>query len=117
LSPLSVEKITGLRVEMSTSYRGCIASGFSKDGTLWAEGVGNTREEALRDLVLINYVTNSEIVRERAGWRCERCGRLGATDIHHKQKRSKGRLDTIENLESICPSLGGCRAHAKEHGG
>ena len=117
MSPLTVEKITGLQIFLSKRGEGWKATGFSNDGALWAEGTGDSREDALRDLVDANYRRNSEILRERAGWRCERCGRIGPTDIHHKQKRSKGRLDTIENLESICPSLGGCRAHAKEHGG
>jgi len=54
-------------------------------------------------------------LRERAGKRCEKCGR-GVTEIealspHHIQRRSQGGKDTPENLQMICYAC-----HLKEHG-
>jgi len=54
-------------------------------------------------------------LRERAGKRCEQCGR-GVTEDealspHHIQHRSQGGKDTLENLQMICYSC-----HLLQHG-
>ena len=42
------------------------------------------------------------LVRERAKGRCEVCGGDSGLGGHHIQKRSKGRLDTEENILIVC---------------
>lgn len=59
-----------------------------------------------------------EQVWERAGGRCEACGKpttlnsgeLSDMQMHHKKRRSQGRDDRAENLECLC-----FRCHSGEH--
>lgn len=48
-------------------------------------------------------------VVERAGGRCERCGRpcRQSGEAHHKVKRSQGGKWTLENIEFICRTCHG----------
>lgn len=50
--------------------------------------------------------TNMKVF-ERDGWRCVACGKFGPLQSHHKVKRSKGRVDDIDNLTSLCPACHG----------
>ena len=43
------------------------------------------------------------LVLERAGYRCEACGKIGARwEIHHKVKLRDGGSNDLENLECLC---------------
>lgn len=39
---------------------------------------------------------------ERAGWRCERDGKRGPLQAHHRQLLSQGGPDALSNLASLC---------------
>ena len=40
---------------------------------------------------------------EAAGWRCERCGRAGRLEAHHKQHLEHGGAPyALDNLECLC---------------
>src|ERR1700757_5248033 len=43
-----------------------------------------------------------EIVKARSEGRCERCGRLGGTTIHHRKKRSAGGRWDASNCVAVC---------------
>ena len=43
-----------------------------------------------------------EAVAERAGGRCEGCGERAASQMHHRQFRSRGGKDTPANLVHLC---------------
>jgi 5-methylcytosine-specific restriction endonuclease McrA len=47
-------------------------------------------------------VRQRERVRQRDGYRCTGCGCLGPLQVHHKQRRSQGGGDELENLVSLC---------------
>jgi len=42
------------------------------------------------------------VVLARAGNRCERCGRAGKLDLHHRRMRSQGGTHHASNLVAIC---------------
>lgn len=42
-------------------------------------------------------------VLDRAGYRCERCGRAGTLEVHHRQPIAAGGAPfALSNLEAIC---------------
>ena len=42
-------------------------------------------------------------VRQRAAWRCERCGRAGRLEVDHKTPlRDGGALYDLDNLQALC---------------
>jgi 5-methylcytosine-specific restriction endonuclease McrA len=41
-------------------------------------------------------------VLRRDGWKCQCCGAKTNLEVHHKQSRSQGGLDSEENLITIC---------------
>jgi hypothetical protein len=43
-----------------------------------------------------------ELVRQRAGYRCERCGQARTLDPHHRKLKSQGGADVASNLAAIC---------------
>ena len=47
--------------------------------------------------------------KDRDGWRCVRCGKMGELEVHHKD-RDPARFHDLEALETLCP-----RCHIKEH--
>lgn len=69
---------------------------------------------ALAALVDAIYRRNREQVMERYGWRCARCGRTAALQIHHRRFRSHGGTHRVENLEPVCwPCHGGIHKHER----
>lgn len=56
------------------------------------------------------------MLRERALGCCERCGRCGANNAHHRINRSQGGSDTLSNLLLLCGSgTTGCHGWVTEH--
>lgn len=72
---------------------------------------GETEQEALAGLLREVYIHHRYIVCMRAGWKCEECGRVTEVTAHHKVLRSKGRDDTVTNLECRCRPC-----HDRSHG-
>jgi 5-methylcytosine-specific restriction endonuclease McrA len=62
--------------------------GFQKRGRVLLEG---EEYDALRLAVL-----------ERDHWQCRRCGHRRHLEVHHIVERSDLRLDTMENLCTLC---------------
>jgi hypothetical protein len=63
--------------------------------------------ESLRDQVLREH---GQIAMERQGWQCAECGRVAPLSAHHKEYRSHGRDDRVENLRGLDSNC-----HGKEH--
>lgn len=41
-------------------------------------------------------------VNERAGGRCEGCGKIAPLELHHRKFRSRGGKHTVDNLVALC---------------
>ncbi len=55
-------------------------------------------------------------LHERAQGCCERCGRYGANNAHHRRNQSQGGPDTLSNLMLLCGSgTTGCHGFITEH--
>ena len=107
-----VERITGLSVsEGPPRSKGFCFVATDESGSVVAEGIGRSEGEALHKLIDANYWRVCELVRTRAGWKCERCGRRVGLECHHIIHRSKGRRDEPSNILAICPDC-----HRQEHG-
>jgi 5-methylcytosine-specific restriction endonuclease McrA len=52
-------------------------------------------------------------VKAERGAQCERCGRKGTLDLHHRQARRYGGQDTIDNAELLCRP---CHVHTPTFG-
>ena len=50
-------------------------------------------------------------VLDRAGWRCERCGKAGRLECHHIVPHAAGGGEEMSNLQALCR---GC--HFEQHG-
>ena len=51
------------------------------------------------------------VVLDRDGWRCQRCHRAGALEVHHKVRvQDGGSWYDLNNLETLCR-----RCHIEEH--
>jgi 5-methylcytosine-specific restriction endonuclease McrA len=48
------------------------------------------------------YERLRELVLRRDGWRCQCCGTKTNLEVHHKEFRSRGGLDSEENLITVC---------------
>lgn len=56
-----------------------------------------------------------QLVKDRSFGLCELCGAQPATEVHHRQYRSRGGLDTVDNLVHVCGWGGTLGCHAKAH--
>ena len=74
-------------------------------------GSGRTESEALANLVQANYRRVCEELAKEQQHRCANCAKRAPLSFHHKLHRSKGRIDTKENLEGLC-----LECHNIEHG-
>jgi len=64
------------------------ALAFPKQGTIRKKG--------------LDYRQFKYRVHELDGWKCRRCFCIVPLTVHHIVKRSKLRLDTVENCVSLC---------------
>lgn len=107
--------ITQLNIQIGPVHgytRLFVASAFDPDTGLEVVSTqGVSPGEALELLVQANYQRVSRIVFRNQGWRCARCRKFLPLSAHHLKHRSKGRIDTVENLVALDS---GC--HALEHG-
>jgi 5-methylcytosine-specific restriction endonuclease McrA len=77
-------------------------------------------EAPLRQFIWLGNAENNEGWREikaqvkaERGAQCERCGRKGTLDLHHRQARRYGGQDTIDNAELLCRP---CHVHTPTFG-
>ncbi len=59
----------------------------------------------------MSYERLRQQVLSRDGWRCQSCGTMLNLEVHHKQFRSHSRLDTEENLITLCNACHGSVHH------
>lgn len=57
------------------------------------------------------------LVAERSGGICEGCGQAPATEMHHRQYKSRGGKDTPDNLLHLCGWGNHTGCHGKAHQG
>jgi 5-methylcytosine-specific restriction endonuclease McrA len=48
------------------------------------------------------YASMRNLVLERDGWRCQKCGTFYNLQVHHLQPRSKLGSDALANLMTLC---------------
>jgi predicted restriction endonuclease len=71
-----------------------------------------TESVALASLSEAVLTAHRLIVLNRAGWKCELCGKIGGLEVHHNKFRSHGRDDRVANLVALCADC-----HREQHGG
>lgn len=107
-----LERITQLTLVVEENPDGTKYSLRDGSGVVVVSVSSRNREsDVLTELLKLNYWRVQRIVFERAGWKCEECGRLKPLQFHHKIFRSHGRVDTPENGKALC---GDC--HDVPHG-
>lgn len=108
----NAEKITGLSIQPAPQQDGYLAYvGFDGEGIAVAAGRGLTSCEALRRLVENNYAELCRRVWTKQEGKCWECGRFRPLSFHHVVHRSKGRIDSEDNLRGLCQPC-----HGREHG-
>ena len=98
------EALTGFEIRCAKAvrpHRGFTCAAYDGE-KLVAEHSHADLGLALAALVSTIYRLNSERAFERHGWRCARCGRSYALQIHHRRFRSHGGSHRPENLEPVC---------------
>lgn len=105
-------RITGLDIQVLAEAKNFIV--YALNGHHEVVRVSGRNLKTLLSLAVERvYAINREVAMERAGWRCERCGKITGVTAHHKVHRARGqRDDRVENLEVLC-----AEHHGKEHGG
>lgn len=61
-----------------------------------------TPARTLQVLVDTLYTIRAARVMKRDGWKCTICGKTNTLSAHHIQFRSHGRVDTMDNLVTLC---------------
>jgi hypothetical protein len=105
------EQITRLRLAGRLVEDTWVYIAYDENNKAMACGEGDEEKEALEELVRDNYRRVSREVMIRQGFLCGRCGERKPLQTHHKEHRSKGRLDTEENLIAVCQ-----HCHNSAHG-
>jgi len=75
-----------------------------ENGTIICEAHGKDQKEALKALCDLVYKIHSAMVRSQQEGKCADCGLFKPLelDIDHIVRRSKGRVDAVENLRALC---------------
>lgn len=105
------ERIMQMPVTELSSADGAFRFEARADGIL-VRGRGSTQKKALEKLVDNNYKRVCAIVAQSQRYRCANCSTMVPLQFHHVEHRSKGRVDTVENLVGLCQAH-----HARMHGG
>ena len=100
--------IIGSEIDVNrlATRRYCLTARISDSGyddvTLFADNLDVKR--AAQQIVDDAYAIRSNRVFERDGWKCRvsGCGSRAHLQCHHRQYRSHGRVDSMENLISVC---------------
>lgn len=51
------------------------------------------------------WIRTTRQVKDRDGWRCQRCGAAGRLEVHHRTPLAEGGDPwALENLETVCRS-------------
>lgn len=95
------KKITQLDIRVISNSKSAIAMGYENGGAVIA-GAGRDEKQALQDLVNLNWKRICQIVRHRQKYRCGTCDKPKPLQGHHIKRRSRGRLDTVENVVALC---------------
>lgn len=120
MNQLRFESITGHEAEIrrldDTNRKAwvaaCSCSCFYEKCAVVIYGEVRTNEEAaLQSLIRVVLQEHRQIVLDRAGWKCELCGKIEGLDVHHKKLRSHGVDHRITNLQALCQCC-----HDAEHG-
>lgn len=102
-------RITDMDINVLEGGKRFVVAGYSVTvGEVLGEG--RTLQEACDDIVRNHLDLMRLKVFERAGWKCERCGRCLPLQAHHKVYRSKQRRDSTDALEALCLDC-----HNREH--
>lgn len=93
----------------------CRGAGYSiirQEGVVCATCQGTGQVNASKEIP----PANRALVRKRSGGICEICHVQPATDVHHRQYRSRGGSHDVENLIDACGpgNVFGC--HGRAHG-
>lgn len=76
-------------------------------------GLPMTHADYLRYLRSTHYRTKVRApALERAGGKCERCGRVGRLQIHHRDYFRVGTSEEVHDVEALC---GACHKRAGRH--
>jgi len=98
------ERITGLSIrEVPSDPRQHAYIGVNGDGVALVAGRGWSPGEALKKLVDNNYADLRKRLAIKQKHKCWECGKFGPLEFHHIIHRSKGRVDSEENLIGLCP--------------
>jgi 5-methylcytosine-specific restriction endonuclease McrA len=60
----------------------------------------------------LSYESLRQQILRRDGWRCQSCGTMTNLEVHHREFRSHSRIDSEENLITLCTAC-----HAAVHSG
>ena len=107
----SAESIAEMSLDLHQTPDGKWAAIFPKVADKMEVQIAATPKEAIQKAVDANYYRVSQIVLNSQWWRCFKCRRIAALQIHHVIKRSHGRKDVASNLRGLCRDC-----HAFEHG-
>jgi len=89
---------------------GLIVGLFLADGTEVGRAVKRDLNAGLEALLESHWRWLCRLIDKRAGYRCEGCGEIVPLQHHHREFRSHGRKDTLENILAEC-----FRCHARYH--
>lgn len=108
----NAQDITHCQIDVEVSEDWYFVTAIRDGKPLATHGADNLKK-ALRGVVEKVYAINREAVFEKAGWKCENCGRIVGLTAHHEVHRARGqRDDDPSNLRALCNSC-----HGRIHGG
>lgn len=106
---MTINKVTRITGGLSIEQLGRHTFKVTVHDDGWEDQVltfsGITENRALHNLVEGVYAVRCERAMERDGWQCTEPGcetPRNGLQCHHKVFRSHGRLDTLENLRTLC---------------
>jgi hypothetical protein len=102
------EKITGLSIRAVPAPPCEFAFiGVNGDGVALVAGRDRSPGDALKKLVENNYAELRYRLDVKQKHKCGECGKFGTLQFHHLQHRSKGRIDSEENVVGLCQTCHG----------
>jgi len=107
------ERITGLtiRATQPVPHGDCAFIGINSNDVAIVAGRSRSSGDALNKLVDNHYKMVCKEVALKQKHKCWECGKFGPMQFHHVQHRSKGRIDSLDNIVGLCPMC-----HGRQHG-